>query len=218
MNDTLFRAILSMDAYNRGYNPGISNLSDAPPSATSTVRIGSAIVFNSRGDAEAQSAGFYAIAYQMADGSKVIAYRGTDQNISWPWSDIGSDLWNGYGVGAGSAESKQAELAFKFYQTVAGAGVDLTTANISLTGHSLGGGLAGLVGAVYRRPASLFDNMAFEASAIDTITLARDAYDKAILIKEDRVAAEAILANVYKGQNPWYGDISGLHTLPPHDF
>jgi VCBS repeat-containing protein len=71
----------------------------------------------------------------------------------------------------------QAELAVKFYKAVVGTDVSGNfaqnpyTANIALTGHSLGGGLAGYVASLYGKSAVLFDNMPFELSA----TLAHDA-------------------------------------------
>ena len=136
ISDLLFKAILSMDAYNRGYQPKLIGFNGGIGSATflkeSDVDPGTSGV----------TAGFYAVAYQVGT-SKVIAYRGTDDLVAWPWDDKnGSDIWNGWGVGAGSPHGKQAALAFQFYQTIAGAGADPRTANISLTGHSLGGGLA----------------------------------------------------------------------------
>src|SRR3954453_288728 len=97
----LFLSILSMDAYNRGYAPGI-NL--GPESATPGVtKIGNAVVYDTKGDAEAVSAGFYGIAYDtsavrgFAAGEKTIAYRGTD--VLWGSNGIGSDVWNAYGDG-----------------------------------------------------------------------------------------------------------------------
>jgi hypothetical protein len=75
----LFSAILAMDSYNRGYDAGISGLSDTP-----NTQIGNAHVIVANGDPVAQSAGFYAIAYDMtgatnfAVGEKVVSYRGTD--------------------------------------------------------------------------------------------------------------------------------------------
>ena len=60
---------------------------------------------------------------------------------------LGSDLWNGYGLAGGSPHSAQSVAAIEFYQSVIGNGVDPRTANVTLTGHSLGGGLAGIVGA-----------------------------------------------------------------------
>ena len=110
MDSTLFKAILAMDSYNRGYNAGIkfgnltgNNSIDAPG-----TKIGNAIVYRANGDPEAQSIGFYGIAYSY-NGETVISYRGTDEEIAWGNPNI--DLWNGYGVGAGSPEGKQAELA-----------------------------------------------------------------------------------------------------------
>ena len=58
----LFLAILSMDAYNRGYAPG-TNLSS---NDTFGMAIGNATVFKNKGDSEAISSGFYAIAYDTS--------------------------------------------------------------------------------------------------------------------------------------------------------
>ncbi len=78
----LFLAILSMDSYNRGYGAGIE-LSDAADTKIGAATIGKRIqdVSDTFGD-EAQAAGFYAIAYDVAgsgiaglDGT-VISYRG----------------------------------------------------------------------------------------------------------------------------------------------
>ncbi len=72
----LFLSILSMDAYNRGYSPGIANLGGAG------TGIGNATVGQ---DAElllapgtAQAAGFYAVAYSDTTWGTIISYRGTD--------------------------------------------------------------------------------------------------------------------------------------------
>lgn len=139
---TLFRAILAMDAYNQGYAKGTIGVGNKIGSATITSQ--SDINPGEPG----VSAGFYAVSYTVTDGSKVISYRGTDANFVLPFSDTGSDLVNGYGLAAGFGNSKQSELAIKFYNDVAGQGVDPRTANIVLTGHSLVGGLAGLVGSL----------------------------------------------------------------------
>ena len=80
----LFLSILSMDAYNRGYNPGIAGLSDAVDTGIGTARVKQAS--DSRADSAEVAASFYAIAYTMgtgvdgiASGSTVISYRGTDE-------------------------------------------------------------------------------------------------------------------------------------------
>ena len=77
----LFLSILSMDAYNRGYNPGIEGLSDAPG-----TRIGNATILNANIPQGSQAASFYALSYTIgagvdgiAPGTTVISYRGTDE-------------------------------------------------------------------------------------------------------------------------------------------
>ena len=139
MSSDLFKAILAMDAYNRGYKPGIEGLSEAPG-----TKLGNATILDSKGDVEAQSAGFYAIAYKLANGETVISYRGTDEVVNWKlWDDRSGDLWEAWTIGGGNVEAKQATLAFEFYNAVKTT-PGVNAENISLTGHSSGGGLAGL--------------------------------------------------------------------------
>ena len=88
MDSTLLRAILAMDAYNRGYNAGVTGLE--------RTAIGDAAFFDDKGDLAAQAAGFYAVAYILADGSKVISYRGTDQNA--PALQQGLTFGSGHGT------------------------------------------------------------------------------------------------------------------------
>ncbi len=83
MDSILLRAILSMDAYNRGYDAGLTGL-------TGTMIGGASVITDSMltpSTAGGQAASFYAIAYQLADGSKVISYRGTDAS-----GDFGTDI------------------------------------------------------------------------------------------------------------------------------
>jgi alpha-beta hydrolase superfamily lysophospholipase len=104
----------------------------------------------------AQSSGFYALAYTVgagvegiAPGTTVISYRGTDK--LWeladlnPWSDApGGDIWNSYAQGAGLSLTSAAHLAADFFQAVTDTSeTDPTTGSAILTGHSMGGGLAG---------------------------------------------------------------------------
>ena len=126
-------AILALDAYNRGYNEGVPDLGGIGSIVgkwtfveQSEIAVGSPEV----------AASFYAAAYQDASGNIVISYRGTDDPT------LGADLtaWMG---GAGF-QTRQAELAAQFYYQVKQAYPDAT---ITLTGHSLGGGLAGWPGA-----------------------------------------------------------------------
>ena len=97
----LLLAILSLDAYNRGYGAGIEGLSDEPG-----TKVGPASILNFHLPEGAQSAGFYAIAYKLDEAveglpkdSVIISYRGTD-NPGLLSTD--SDIWRGWTVGAGT--------------------------------------------------------------------------------------------------------------------
>ncbi|MBA4026593.1 MAG: hypothetical protein C0511_20300 [Hyphomicrobium sp.] len=73
ITNELMLAILAMDAYNRGYNPGVSisgtSLGDATLGVSSDIEPGIPGV----------AASFFAQSYTLADGSTVISYRGTDR-------------------------------------------------------------------------------------------------------------------------------------------
>ncbi len=105
MNRDLFLAILAMDSYNRGYGQGIKGLAvkaNVTKLGNVTINTDSVIKFG----ADAQAAGFYAIAYdvsQMKDATgaplfgtdgTVIAYRGTDGILA-------GDLLYGWTLGGG---------------------------------------------------------------------------------------------------------------------
>jgi Ca2+-binding RTX toxin-like protein len=194
----LFSAILSMDAYNRGYSEGI-----LLPVVLNTTKIGNATVVsqsNITEGSEAVAAGFYAIAYDLGGAGKIISYRGTDTFSSLPFysGDVGSDIWNGWSGGIGSTESKQAAMAFDFYKAVAGTS-DPRLASITLTGHSLGGGLAGLVGGVYGKTGILFDNMPFEFALANTRAYA----DSNTSLKQ----------MLYGAASPWDNNLTNLKTI-----
>jgi hypothetical protein len=73
ISDDVFRSILAMDSYNRGYGAGI---------LLSGTEIGDAALGDSTNeDASAQAASFYAQAYIWGDKT-VISYRGTDQDLT----------------------------------------------------------------------------------------------------------------------------------------
>jgi hypothetical protein len=72
ISDDLFLAILAMDAYNRGYDPGLN---------VSGNSIGYAILRNDPLPADFQAKSFFAQAYNWL-GQTVISYRGTD-NRNW---------------------------------------------------------------------------------------------------------------------------------------
>jgi Ca2+-binding RTX toxin-like protein len=216
LHNDVFKALLSLHAYNVGYNTGIiagtSSISGAPPANNNVglpLQLGTA-TFVKQSDVESGeagvSAGFYAVAYQLASGEKVITYRGTDQNASWPLSLAGSDLWNGYGVGGGSPYGEQARFAIQFFNNVAGP--DPLSANVSTTGHSLGGGLAGLVGALYGKTGTLFDNMAFEFAS-------STAYDISVKNMNGQYGFTdpddtALRQSIYGSATPWQPNIGNL--------
>lgn len=159
MSDSLWYAILAMDAYDRGYGAKLSGLSD-----TIGTKIGNATVIGSAGDAAAQKDGFYAIAYEL-NGQKIIAYRGTDDTSIFSRS---SDLWNGWVQGAGIL-STQSEAAIRFYERIAGQSVFKENPGVVTTGHSLGGGLAGYIGALSNGEAYVYDAMPFGAASMTRV-------------------------------------------------
>ncbi|GAB5469822.1 MAG: hypothetical protein Kilf2KO_28520 [Rhodospirillales bacterium] len=198
INDKLMHAILAMDSYNRGYNAGIDGLSSTINTriGNATIRTNSTIALGGNVD---QSSGFYAVAYDY-DGQSIISYRGTDDPTGLV---SGGDIVNGWVIGAGDVTDNQAEWAFAFYNEVAadrngGSRIDPRTADIELTGHSLGGGLAGLVGRVYDKDGHLFDNMPFEAAVeevFETSSVASQSYNP------------ALRTLVYQGETPWAPDL-----------
>ena len=130
INGDVFRSILAMDSYNRGYDAGInlsgSSLGDAVLAKDSTQEFGLP---------NTQAASFSAQSYSW-NGKTVISYRGTNS------PGMLQNVLNGWPTGLGGADTPQAMLALKFYNAVDAA----TNTNIELTGHSLGGGLADYVG------------------------------------------------------------------------
>jgi hypothetical protein len=139
-------AILAMDAYDHGYSPGM-NL----PNQTS---IDGATIIATDGDQVAQGANFYAVAYNW-NGETVISYRGTtfDGGLG---PNIG-DVLNGWTLGVGYSGAAQAQMAMAFYQAVY-----QQYANVAeLTGHSLGGGMAGFISEITGTPADIFNNIPF---------------------------------------------------------
>ncbi len=164
----LFQAILAMDAYNRGYAEGLV----VPGNNIGTVKLD--LQSDTTLNEAARNASFFAQSYVidqpgiagLSVGQKIISYRGTDDFIL--------DPLYGWTIGAlGSYNAAQAILAAEFFQQVVGNGdtsnlqlTDLNNANIILTGHSLGGGLAGLVGSIYgQQTVRIFDSMEFADAA-----------------------------------------------------
>jgi serralysin len=137
---TLINAILAMDVYNRGVNPGLvvsfDTIGDYQVISSSIESLGS----------------FQAASYQLVDDptTRILAYRGTDQ-----LADVLGWL-GGAGIVGWPTQFPQAETYFAQWGT---------TTHVSLTGHSLGGGLAGYIAALHGDTAYAFDAMPFEFAA-----------------------------------------------------
>ncbi|MES2677610.1 MAG: calcium-binding protein, partial [Pseudomonadota bacterium] len=151
-NKTLLNAILAMDSYNRGYGEKVKDL----PSTKGT-KIGNAVIQKQseiNPTSSEVNASFYAISYTH-NNETIISYRGTDNAL---------DTATGWTTGSGAHKSDQAYLAADFYKSVIG-NTSPYNANVEFVGHSLGGGLAGLMAKLYNKEATIFDNMPFEKSA-----------------------------------------------------
>jgi hypothetical protein len=200
MTNDLYKAIFAMDAYNRGYASSI----DYGQSDVVNTQIGEAYISATRGQADAIGIGFYGVAYSLS-GETIISYRGTDFLNGDRSQGIGADTLYGYGLGGGIPDlAPQGNMAIEFYkgivETVYGTGIDLNSPalNVSLTGHSLGGGLAGYVADLYGQDAVIFDNMSFEdsAAAAYTLSLIVPNYELGTLI--------------YGSETPWNPNIAGI--------
>lgn len=176
IGSSVFLAILAMDSYNRGHRPGIdftrwlNVTNDEEAIGAAAIGIDSLELF---GTPSALATGFSATAYTW-NGTPVISYRGTDydSNVDEPnflSTLTGRDIWQGWTVGLGFPGGQQAQLALEFYRQVAG--VDSVyfliedQPSITLLGHSLGGGLAGFVGALSGQLNLGYDHMPFGIAA-----------------------------------------------------
>jgi Ca2+-binding RTX toxin-like protein len=154
--DPLLHAILAMDSYNRGYNAAIQI--DAEYVGNAAFLVDSFLLgvdeILGRND-EVQD--FYAASYVIPDGENplgqtIISYRGTDS--------LG-DMNTGWGLGADNHRTQQADMSIDFYRLLV-AEENLFNENITLTGHSLGGGLAGFVAGMYNQDAIVYNHMPYE--------------------------------------------------------
>jgi hypothetical protein len=140
-SSALINAVLAMDVYNRGVNPAL---------VVSFSQIGDYEVI--AGSIASTADSFQAATYQLVGdpATRILAFRGTDD-----LADVPSWL-GGAGLTGWPTQFPDAEA---YYATWA------TTAHVSLTGHSLGGGLAGYIAALNDKPAYTFDAMPFEFAA-----------------------------------------------------
>ncbi len=110
--------------------------------------------FHVPNDTFPQDSGFEAIAFQRGN-EIVISYAGTYNK------DIKGDIAADAALGMGGA-SIQLLQAAEYYMQIKAANPD---ANITLTGHSLGGGLASLIAVFFNETATTFDQAPFRNAA-----------------------------------------------------
>ncbi|MBY0565630.1 MAG: hypothetical protein K2P58_15780 [Hyphomonadaceae bacterium] len=150
MDRNVFLSILAMDSYHRAELTLPRMLGG---------NIGGALQIGRFEDGE-----FAAVAYNWG-GETIISYRGTDNA---DFFDIRSDVWSGWVNGAGIvAPGSQAWQAIEFYKTVTGKPDIFSGAatNTTLVGHSLGGGLAGLISSISGTQSAIFDHMSYAPPA-----------------------------------------------------
>ena len=181
MNREVFLSILAMDSYQRGYAPGIKGL-DFQPNVT---KIGTATILADspryQATASGETIGFYASAYNW-NGTTVISYRGTDFDAAtgkattvsgkiedFKNSEYYKDLVNGWTTFLTAGLPAQFTLARQFFTAVTGRDFSDGTAagnaivpNTIVTGHSLGGALAGFVDARTNVQSFLVDPIPYE--------------------------------------------------------
>lgn len=118
IDPSLFRAILAMDSYNRGYDAGIALSGVSLGGATLGID-SSELGENSQGGDRDQALGFYAVSYDY-NGQKIISFRGTDKAPSAE-NLLPDDVRYGWTLGAGDTYAgSQGALAVEFYRLVVG--------------------------------------------------------------------------------------------------
>jgi len=220
-------AALALDAYQRGYHANMPDLTEEPNdglgSTPLTAVAGGFIVATSSilGPNVDQTANFYAIAYQIGN-EVIIAYRGSD-NLIFVENEDGSVDWlgaDGHDVLqlAAGGQPDQAKLALEFFNHVQ----NMTNLPITLTGHSLGGALAGFVGHLKNVNTVAFDNTGFMLAAGNVINSIIPTLPGAYVpTLADLVFGEGNVDNRWEvfGQAEFKqialeGDIAGVFRLP----
>jgi hypothetical protein len=170
-----------MDSYHRGWTAdGTQQIREIPGDNIGDVIIDSSYTGPraSSGLPSWESVGFSASVYRNVNGKTVIAYRGTDSN------GRNGDALHGWLLGTGYYPAAQGQLAIELYEQVSGHPISQGgDVSIELTGHSLGGGLAGYVSALSGSRAIGYDHMPFRLAA--TLKMSVDAIDQIITIIGD---------------------------------
>ena len=201
----LFLSILSMDAYNRGYGAGISGLGGSGSKLGNATVGQDATQLLEAGTAEAAS--FYAISYKLDEvvgesgntisaGSTIISYRGTDAPlyellfVDWPISYFGT------------YDKAQIVMASQYKQLVDPNG----TENLILTGHSLGGALAGFTSAMLGEEAVMVDNIGFTQALHNLIVYMND-----VMSNNDQAYRSVLSMNTYGEAAQQLATLRGLN-------
>jgi hypothetical protein len=146
-SNDVFLAVLAMDSYNRGYLTGLKALTG--------TGIGTATIVEDKVGDEEKAAAFYAVTYNW-DSKTVISYRGTTFEVG---ENTAKDIWNGWRLGIGFADASQPQYAKAYYEARTGLSIYNQSApsNVILTGHSLGGGLAGFISSLTGAKANVYE-------------------------------------------------------------
>lgn len=163
-NPQLLYAILSMDAYHQGAIGGLADLlREYPTQIDDTVR--------GRNDSNDET-GFSAQSYTRGSET-IIVYRGTDDGgTTLQYFGSSLDVANGYSIALGAASNPQTRAAVAFYRSFVGDQNLLDANNITLVGQSLGGGLAGYVGALYGQQYYVFDSEPYMSAVANAYDIA----------------------------------------------
>ncbi len=126
------------------------------------------------------SSGFEARTFiRESDNAIVISYAGT----YFPQS---ADLVADIAIGAGFAHNQLLQAA-RYYQDVKKWAIaqGYSADNISFTGHSLGGGLAALMGVFFNKKAVVFDEAPLQLSFVGRISYLRNPPNKKFSINDE---------------------------------
>lgn len=115
------------------------------------------------------ASGFEAVSFQNTANPNeiVISYAGTDfSSVLADFSILGADFWHGNIPLAAGNLSDQLRQAADYYLQVKALN---PTANITFTGHSLGGGLASLMAVLFDETAYTFDQAPFRIAGRSSV-------------------------------------------------
>lgn len=107
----------------------------------------------------------YGVFRRMGTSEIVLAYAGSNEKLAADY--IGTNF--PAALGLASIQVPNAALAYE--RVLQKYGTDISGSNITLTGHSLGGGLASVMAVWYNRPAVVFNEAPFQLTAANPVQL-----------------------------------------------